>query len=223
MRSLPRWLLLFILNAYILYTIFGVVTYVIIAQPFGGKEPWNTVSFGEFTFKQTFRNDSTFHFVGVSSLTPKRISDDGAIMLKDRNGKEISINREFPGTGLMMPVSQSQYRTLAFVHVAYSLFMICMFIYLLILLVQFTRSSTTPLFQNYRNGIRLRKIGTLLIILECIRVLFPVAMRFLPGIITGYSGLGVSLNFPVSTGLPDGIIAGLLLIVISDVFNKVND
>lgn len=219
MRSLPRWLLLFILNAYILYTIFGVVTYVIIAQPFGGKELWNSVSFGEFTFKQSFRNDSTFHFVGVSSLTPKRIAD-GAVVLKDRNGKEISIHREFQGTDFMMPVSQSQYRTLAFIHIAYSLFMISMFIYLLILLVQFTRSSTTPLFQNYRNGIRLRKIGTLLIILECIRVLFPVAMRFLPGIITGYSGLGVSLNFPVATGLPDGIIAGLLLIVISDVFNK---
>jgi hypothetical protein len=97
--------------------------------------------------------------------------------------------------------------------------LISMFIYLMILLVQFTRTSMTHLFRDAQNGKRLRRIATLLLLFECIQLLFPVAVRFLPGMLTGYSGFGVSLNLPAPTGLPYGIVAGLLLIIISDAFD----
>lgn len=81
------------------------------------------------------------------------------------------------------------------------------------------RTSMTHMFRDAQNGNRLRRIGTLLLLFESIQLLFPVAVRFLPGILTGYTGFGVSLNLPAPTGLPYGIVAGLLLIIISDAFD----
>lgn len=81
------------------------------------------------------------------------------------------------------------------------------------------RTSMTHMFRDAQNGNRLRRIGTQLLLFESIQLLFPVAVRFFPGILTGYTGFGVSLNLPAPTGLPYGIVAGLLLIIISDAFD----
>jgi hypothetical protein len=80
-------------------------------------------------------------------------------------------------------------------------------------------TSMTDSFRGAQNGKRLRRIGTLLLVFECIQLLFPIAVRFLPGILTGYTGFGVSLNLPAPASLPYGILAGLLLIIISDAFD----
>ena len=76
------------------------------------------------------------------------------------------------------------------------------------------------MFRDAQNGKRLKRIGTLLLLFECIQLFFPRAVHFLPGLITGFNGFGVSLNLPASNGLPYGIVAGLLLIIISDAVDK---
>ncbi|MGB4771014.1 MAG: hypothetical protein WBP58_06125 [Chitinophagaceae bacterium] len=141
-------------------------------------------------------------------------------MVKDRQGNLLATKKDFPGNGFLMPVSKSQYKILVYSYLLYALFLICMFIYLMILLVRFTKTSMTKMFKDAQNGNRLRRIGTLLLVFECIQLLFPVAVRFLPGMLTGYTGFGISLNLSAPTGLPYGIVAGLLLIIISDAFDR---
>ena len=219
LRSLSRWLLLLILNAYILYTIFGLIVYAVVVLPTSNNSRMESFIFGAFTFQREINNNVTSYYLGVSDLTPKMVTDS-VVLLKNRLGETFAAKKDESGKGFLMPVSKSQYRILIYTYVAYSVLMISMFIYLMILLVQFTRRSMTHLFRDAQNGKRLRRIGILLLLFECIQLFFPLAVRFLPGLITGYTGFGVSLNLPASTGLPYGIVAGLLLIIISDAFDQ---
>jgi hypothetical protein len=219
MRALSRWLLLLILNGYILYTFLGLIVFGVFALPNDKNSGWQSINFGEFVFHREVQNNASFYFIGVSETTPKTFKD-GKVMVRDRQGNLLATKKDLPDNGFLMPVSKSQYLILFYTYFAYSLLMISLFIYLMILLVRFTKTSMTHRFRNAENGKRLRRIGTLLLLFECIQLFFPLAVRFLPGLITGYTGFGVSLNLPASTGLPYGIVAGLLLIIISDAFDQ---
>jgi hypothetical protein len=218
-RALSRWLLLIILNGYILYSIVGLIAYVVFTMSGEKQSLWQSIQFGEFTFHRETTNNASSYYVGVSEWTPK-IFKDSVVMVKDRQGNLLATKKDLPGAGFLMPVSKSQYKSLVYTYLLYALLLISMFFYLMILLVRFTRTSMTHMFRDAQNGKRLRRIGTLLLVFECIQLLFPVAVRFLPGMLTGNTGFGVSLNLPAPTGLPYGIVAGLLLIIISDAFDR---
>jgi hypothetical protein len=219
MRVLSRWLLLIVLNAYILYTILGLIIFVVIALPRDKNLGWQAINFGEFVFDTEVQDSTTFYHIGIGETTPEIFKDD-VVMVKDKQGNLVATKKDLPGNGFLMPVSKSQYKILVYTYFLYALLLISLYIYLMILLVRFTRTSMTHMFRDAQNGKRLRRIGTLLLLFECIQLFFPLAVRFLPGILTGYTGFGVSLNLPASTGLPYGIVAGLLLIIISDAFNE---
>lgn len=63
MRSLSRWLLLLILNGYILYSIIGLIAYVVITLAEDKYSPWQTIHFGEFTFHRETKNNASLYYV----------------------------------------------------------------------------------------------------------------------------------------------------------------
>jgi hypothetical protein len=209
--------LLLILNAYIVYTIFGTVLFYVVAWPIPDKKGEGSFTYSQVTFQKERRNDSAFYFIGLPAVNPTIDINNNAV-LKDQQGKLVSAKKNTRDGIYMLPISETQYRNLIYIHVAYSILLIGLFVYLLILLVGLTRTYSTDMFREARNGRRLKRIGILLLVFECLQFLYVLVAGFLPELITGYKGLNVSLNIPAFPGIPYGIIAGLLLVMISDAF-----
>lgn len=223
MQKIIRWLLLLILNFYILISIFGLFSFAYLALTgISGSSLGSALNLGKLSFIRipegpSGKTGNTVQYY-ISAIDP------GLLPATDSSEAPVAMNeggslRKNPfGKGHMTAVSATTFRWLLGLHILFYLVNLALLVYIMILLVKFTRTTMTSYFMVRENGILLRRIGILILIMALLEALTPNMLDIMAG---RFNGTQDSQTAPTSSGnytFPYNLVAGLLLILIADAF-----
>ena len=223
MQKITRWVLLLILNFYILISVFGLFSFAYLALTgISGSSLGSALNLGKLSFIRIPEGPS-----GKTGNTVQyyiSATDPGLLPATDSSEAPVAMNeggslRKNPfGKGHMTAVSATTFRWLLGLHILFYLVNLALLVYIMILLVKFTQTTMTSYFMVRENGILLRRIGILILMMALLEALTPDILDIMAGRFKGTQDTQIPSTSSGNASFPYNLVAGLLLILIADAF-----